>query len=100
MDNWINYLVGGLSTIVGGVGTAFAAYNEILMAISLTCTIISTIVSCIVLPIINKVKKKKKDGKITIEEVKDIIETANDGIEETKDKIEGVKQNGNSTTKE
>ena len=91
MDNWINYLVGGLSTIVGGVGTAFATYNEILMAISLTCTIISTIVSCVVLPIINKVIRAKKDGKITIEEVKDIIETANDGIEQAKDKIEGVK---------
>lgn len=80
-------ITGSIGTAFGIVGTATQT-NEILQTISLIVTIIGAIISMIVVPIMSWHIKAKKDGKITEEEIKEGIETLNDGIEKTKETID------------
>ena len=76
-------LFGGVAgTIVSSAGITIADINE---WVSLICSIIGiliTIVTCIVLPVIAKIKKAGEDGKITGDEIDEINETIKRGVEE------------------
>lgn len=77
-------------TVGGCVGTALSATgtwlqtNDILQTISLIITIIGGIITFIVIPVLNAIKKAKEDGKITIDETIDIVNKAKDGIDVVK----------------
>ena len=79
--------------IVGVIGTTFTAVatagttNEILETIYLIITILGAIMTFIVMPVFNKIKKAKQDGKITTDEVIDIADTAVKGGEKVVDEI-------------
>lgn len=80
-------ILGGIGTALSAVGTATQT-QEILQIVSLVITILGGIISFIVLPILNWYQKAKQDGKITVDEIKEGVETLQDGIEKTKEEIE------------
>lgn len=79
--------------IVGGVGTLFTAVatagttNEVLETIYLIITILGALLTFLIMPVINKIKEAKKDGKITIDEAIDIADTAVKGGEKVVEEI-------------
>ena len=82
-------IVAWLGTIVGGTctGVSYATANQILTICGLILTIISTLVS-ITYVVWKWWKKAKADGKITEDEVDELMEDLNSTI---KDKKEGDK---------
>lgn len=83
----MNYkdIVAWLGTIVGGTSTAisYATYNQILTICGLILTIISTLVS-ITYVIWKWWKKAKEDGKITEDEVDELMDDLKDTIDDKK----------------
>lgn len=65
--------------------------TDLSQIISIVCTVIGTIItiiSALVIPIWKSIRKAKEDGKITPEEMQDIIDTTKEGL----DKIQGDKK--------
>lgn len=81
MNDKIELIVGSIGTGLSAVGTATQT-NQILQTISLIITIIGGIISMIVIPIINWYRKAKADGKITADEIKDLVDVVKDGTEQ------------------
>ena len=81
------FLESSIGTLFGAVGTALQP-NEVLRTISLILTIVGSILNFIVLPIINWYRKSKDDGKITHEEVKEVVEIIADGTGKVKEEID------------
>ena len=91
----INELIAGIfGTGSCAVGTALQT-NEVLQTISMIITILGGIVTLIVLPILNWYHKAKQDGKITSDEIKEGVETLNDGLDKLNDNLKGDKENEN-----
>ena len=85
-------LVGGaFGTALSATGTALQT-NELLQTISLIITILGAIISMIVLPLLTWYKNAKKDGKITKDEIKEGIDTLQEGIEGVKDSLDDKKK--------
>lgn len=74
------------TTITGVIGTALSSFgalaqaHEIIEIISLIVTILGAILTFIVMPLLNWYSKAKKDDIITVDEIKEGIETLKDGI--------------------
>lgn len=79
MRNSLNFIVGGVASSLSAVGTSIQT-DEVLQIISLVLTILGTLITFIVLPLLNWYIKAKQDGKITIDEVKEGVETLQEGI--------------------
>ena len=80
---------GFIGTVLSAVGASMSI-SELQAIVSIVVTILGfliTIITTIVIPVVKKYIAAKKDGKITIEEVEEIVDTAKDGLEETKNKI-------------
>lgn len=75
-----------IGTALGVVGTATQT-NEVLETVSLVITICGAVVSFIVVPLLNWYRSAKKDGKITLDEVQEGIETAKEGLDKTQEQI-------------
>ena len=86
MKNSLNFIIGGVASSLSAVGTSIQT-NEVLQIISLILTILGTLITFIVLPLLNWYIKAKKDGKITIEEVKEGVETLQEGINSTQNTL-------------
>ena len=86
MKNSLNFIIGGVASSLSVVGTSLQT-NEVLQIISLVLTIVGTLITFIVLPLLNWYIKAKKDGKITIEEVKEGVETLQEGINSTQNTL-------------
>ena len=85
-------LIGGaVGTALSATGTALQT-NELLQTISLIITILGAIISMIVLPLLTWYKNAKKDGKITKDEIKEGIDTLQEGIEGVKDSLDDKKK--------
>ena len=90
-NNNVKLTCGIVGTLMSSVGLTATA--EVEQIVSIVCTILGlliTIVSCVIIPIIKSVLKAKADGKITADEVNDIIDTADKGISEVKDEIDTI----------
>lgn len=80
--------------ITGSVGTALSATgtalqpNDILQTISLVLTIIGTIITFIILPLLAWWKKAKADGKITADEAKEAVDIVIDGSQHVKEDLD------------
>ena len=74
--------------ITGAVGTSLSAIgtvtqtNDILQTVSLVITIIGAVISMIIVPVLSWYMKAKKDGKITIDEAKEGIDTLKEGVKQ------------------
>ena len=86
MKNSLNFIIGGVASSLSAVGTSIQT-NEVLQIISLVLTILGTLITFIVLPLLNWYIKAKKDGKITIDEVKEGVETLQEGINSTQNTL-------------
>ena len=86
MRNSLNFIVGGVASSLSAVGTSIQT-DEVLQIISLVLTILGTLITFIVLPLLNWFIKAKKDGKITIDEVKEGVETLQEGINSTQNTL-------------
>lgn len=86
MRNSLNFIIGGVASSLSAVGTSIQT-NEVLQIISLVLTILGTLITFIVLPLLNWFIKSKKDGKITIDEVKEGVETLQEGINSTQNTL-------------
>ena len=86
MKNSLNFIIGGVASSLSAVGTSIQT-NEVLQIISLVLTIAGTLITFIVLPLLNWYIKAKKDGKITIEEVKEGVDTLQEGINSTQNTL-------------
>lgn len=86
MKNSLNFIIGGVASSLSAVGTSIQT-NEVLQIISLILTILGTLITFIVLPLLNWYIKAKKDGKITIDEVKEGVETLQEGINSTQNTL-------------
>lgn len=81
------------STITGLIGTALSSFgvlaqaHEIIEIISLIVTILGAILTFIVMPLLNWYSNAKKDDKITLDEVKEGVETLKDGIKAVEEEI-------------
>ena len=85
-------LIGGATgTILSATGTALQP-NEVLQTISLVITIVGAIISMIIIPLLTWWKKAKKDGKIDKEEIKEGIDTLQEGIEGVKETLDDKKK--------
>lgn len=80
-------IAGTLATGLSATGTALQT-NELLQTISLIITILGAIISMIVLPILSWYKNAKKDGKITTDEIKEGIDTLQEGLEGVKNTLD------------
>lgn len=79
-------IVGIVGTSVSAVGTAMQV-DEVLKIISLVITIVGSILTLIVMPLINWYQKAKQDGKITVDEIKEGITIVSEGTTKVKDDI-------------
>ena len=85
-------LIGGTAgTILSATGTALQP-NEVLQTISLIITIVGAIISMIIIPLLTWWKNAKKDGKIDKEEIKEGIDTLQEGIEGVKETLDDKKK--------
>lgn len=85
------FLGGFVGTMLSATGTALQP-QEVLQIISLIITIIGAIISMIIIPLLSWYKNAKKDGKITIDEVKEGAETLKEGIEGVKQTLDDKKK--------
>lgn len=88
-------LIGGvIGTLLSATGTALQP-QEVLQIISLCITILGAIISMIVLPLLTWYKNAKKDGKITSDEIKEGVETLQEGLEGVKQTLDDKKKGDN-----
>lgn len=81
--------VAGVLCSATGTVLADLSMNEVLYTISLVLTIVGTLWTLVIWPIIQWYRKSKaNDGKIDADEIKEGLEILNDGIEKTKDKLD------------
>lgn len=86
-------LFGLTGTAVSAVGAGLSV-TEIQAIVSIVVTVLGFIISVLVplfIKLYYKIKDAKEDGKITKEELDDIIETGKEIVDKTKDVIEDVK---------
>ena len=84
-------IAGGIGTALGAVGTATQT-NDVLETISLVITILGALISFVLVPLINWHRSAKKDGKITLDELKDASKIAKDGLSQIVDKRDEIKK--------
>ena len=81
------------TTITGVIGTTLSSFgalaqaHEIIEIISLVVTILGAILTFIIMPLLNWYSKAKKDDKITLDEIKEGVETLKDGFESVEKEI-------------
>ena len=81
-------LCGSIGTILSAIGTTLQP-NDILETISLIITIIGGLITFIVMPLISWYKKSKdNDGKISNDEVQEVIKIITNGSEKIKDQVD------------
>lgn len=90
MKDMKELLAGAGATILSATGTALQT-EEVLRIVSLIITILGAIISMIVLPLLTWYKNAKRDGKITKDEIKEGIDTLQEGIEGVKDALDDKK---------
>ncbi len=82
--------VGSCCTGLSAIATSLQT-NQIFETIQIIITCISGLIT-IAMMIYNWYQKAKKDGKISADEVKDLIDTVKDEVEEIKDKLDNEKE--------
>lgn len=68
----------------------FSTLESADVVVDMVCKILGlviTIVSLVVVPVAKKIINAKKDGKITLDEAEDIINTVSEGAEKLKDTV-------------
>lgn len=75
------------TTSGAGIAYGLANIHEILGIIVLVASLVSTVLLT-TLKVIDWYKKAKADGKITADEVKEVVEVVKEGVDDIKDKAD------------
>lgn len=84
-------VIGSAGTTATAVGTAMQT-NDVLQTISLVITIIGTILTFIIMPLIQWYRNAKKDGKIDKDEIKEGLDIIQNGVESVKENLNDKKK--------
>ena len=87
MDNVKSFIGGVSGSAVSFLGLSLEDADHIVGIVCGVVGLIITIVSTVILPLLRRIKKAKADGKITLDEVSDIIESTTEDIKKVNDNI-------------
>ena len=84
-----------VKSFIGGVGGSAVSFLSLSLEdadhiVGIICGVVGliiTIISTVILPLLRRIKKAKADGKITFDEVADIIENTTEDIKKVNDSI-------------
>ena len=99
MDNVKSFIGGVSGSAVSFLGLSLEDADHIVGIICGVVGLIITIISTIILPLLRRIKKAKADGKITLDEVADIIENTTEDIKKVNDNIKDNADIDNRTNK-
>ena len=91
MNNTKNIIGGLTGTAVSFLGTTIENADHLISIVCGISGLIITIVTCLVIPLIRKIREAKKDGRIDDREIDEIIDTLKDGSDKVKDEIDKIK---------
>lgn len=99
MDN-VKSFIGGISgSAVSFLGLSLEEADHIVGIICGVVGLLITIVSTVIVPLLRRIKKAKADGKITLDEITDIIESTTEDIKKVNDNIKDNADIDNRTNK-
>ena len=87
MDNVKSFIGGVSGSAVSFLGLSLEDADHIVGIICGVVGLIITIISTVIVPLLRRIKKAKADGKITLDEVSDIIESTTEDIKKVNDNI-------------
>ena len=87
MDNVKSFIGGVSGSAVSFLGLSLEDADHIVGIICGVVGLIITIISTVIVPLLRRIKKAKVDGKITFDEVADIIEGTTEDIKKVNDNI-------------
>ena len=87
MDNVKSFIGGVSGSAVSFLGLSLEDADHIVGIVCGVVGLIITIISTVILPLLRRIKKAKADGKITLDEVSDIIESTTEDIKKVNDNI-------------
>ena len=87
MDNVKSFIGGVSGSAVSFLGLSLEDADHIVGIICGVVGLIITIISTVIVPLLRRIKKAKVDGKITFDEVADIIENTTEDIKKVNDNI-------------
>lgn len=87
MDNVKSFIGGVSGSAVSFLGLSLEDADHIVGIICGVVGLIITIISTVIVPLLRRIKKAKADGKITFDEVADIIENTTEDIKKVNDNI-------------
>ena len=87
MDNVKSFIGGVSGSAVSFLGLSLEDADHIVGIICGVIGLIITIISTVILPLLRRIKKAKTDGKITLDEVADIIESTTEDVKKVNDNI-------------
>ena len=99
MDNVKSFIGGVSGSAVSFLGLSLEDADHIVGIICGVVGLIITIVSTVIIPLLRRIKKAKADGKITLDEVADIIENTTEDIKKVNDNIKDNADIDNRTNK-
>ena len=89
MDNVKSFIGGVSGSAVSFLGLSLEDADHIVGIMCGVVGLLITIISTVILPLLRRIKKAKEDGKITLDEVTDIIESTTEDIKKVNDDIKG-----------
>ena len=87
MDNVKSFIGGIGGSAVSFLGLSLEDADHIVGIVCGVVGLIITIISTVIVPLLRRIKKAKADGKITLNEVADIIESTTEDIKKVNDNI-------------
>lgn len=99
MDNVKSFIGGVSGSAVSFLGLSLEDADHIVGIICGVVGLIITIISTVIVPLLRRIKKAKADGKITLDEVTDIIENTTEDIKKVNDSIKDNSKVDNRTNK-
>ena len=87
MDNVKSFIGGVSGSAVSFLGLSLEDADHIVGIVCGVVGLIITIISTVIVPLLRRIKKAKADGKITLDEVSDIIENTTEDIKKINDDI-------------
>ena len=92
MNNTKNLIGGMTGTAVSFLGMTIENADHFVSIICGISGLIITIITCLVIPLIRKIREAKKDGKIDDREMDEIIDTLKKGSDKVKEKIDEINE--------
>ena len=99
MDNVKSFIGGVGGSAVSFLGLSLEDADHIVGIVCGVVGLIITIISTVIVPLLRRIKKAKADGKITLDEVTDIIESTTEDIKKVNDNIKDNADIDNRTNK-